>query len=323
MKIALLVLVVLFSITMLLPLIRHDYWVFRVFEFPRFQKWCLNLLLLLWTAMHHLAEPDPLLPWIGFWLMFTMAYLSYQIFPFIPLAPRMIRSNRDPNAPNFRVVVSNVYQYNRKSKRLIRECGRFEVDVLVFVETDQWWCDELKAAFDEQYPHQILHPLENTYGMLMFSRWPLADGEVRFLVKEEIPSIRVTVEHEVHPVRFFAIHPEPPVPSENPKSTARDQEIMKVAEEASREEMPTVVAGDLNDVAWSYTTQEFLETSGLKDPRRGRGMYSTFHAKYPLVARWPLDHLFCSEHFSLNRIRCLRRVGSDHLPIYVDLAMKN
>lgn len=27
----------------LIPLIRRDHWTFRVFEFPRFQKWVINL----------------------------------------------------------------------------------------------------------------------------------------------------------------------------------------------------------------------------------------------------------------------------------------
>ena len=39
-----------FSITLilctLLPLIRHDFWIFRVFEYPRLQKLGVNLLLL-------------------------------------------------------------------------------------------------------------------------------------------------------------------------------------------------------------------------------------------------------------------------------------
>jgi endonuclease/exonuclease/phosphatase (EEP) superfamily protein YafD len=93
-----------------------------------------------------------------------------------------------------------------------------------------------------------------------------------------------------------------------------------VGKEISKQSGPVIVAGDLNDVAWSPTTRHFKKISGLLDPREGRGFFNTFHAHYPLV-KWPLDHVFHSKHFSLVRIERLSDIGSDHYPLFTQLAL--
>jgi endonuclease/exonuclease/phosphatase (EEP) superfamily protein YafD len=122
-------------------------------------------------------------------------------------------------------------------------------------------------------------------------------------------------------VKVFAIHPTPPVPNENPKSTDRDAGILMVGKKVKDNNKPTLVIGDLNDVGWSYTSELFLKISGLLDPRRGRGMFSTFHAKY-FFLRWPLDHIFVSKHFTLDNLKIHKSIGSDHFPISAKFSYK-
>src|SRR5690606_33711721 len=92
-----------------------------------------------------------------------------------------------------------------------------------------------------------------------------------------------------------------------------------VARELEPMERPVVVAGDLNDVAWSYTTTLFQRLARLLDPRLGRGLFMTFHADHPLL-RYPLDHVFHSDDLALVELRVLGHTGSDHFPLLVDLA---
>ncbi|MBA6232704.1 MULTISPECIES: hypothetical protein [unclassified Colwellia] len=48
-------------------------------------------------------------------------------------------------------------------------------------------------------------------------------------------------------------------------------------------------------------------------------MFNTFHVDYPLV-RWPLDHLFHSKNFTLQKSKRLPSMGSDHFPLLTRLS---
>ena len=117
------------------------------------------------------------------------------------------------------------------------------------------------------------------------------------------------------------IHPRPPAPGESDESLQRDAELLVVGRRVRGADCPVVVLGDLNDVAWSRTTRLFQKVSGLLDPRKGRGFFGTFHARFPGL-RWPLDHVFHSEDFRLVAIRKLPYVGSDHFPVYASLSLE-
>ncbi len=99
----------------------------------------------------------------------------------------------------------------------------------------------------------------------------------------------------------------------------RDAELLLVAKEVNKlGDVPVIVAGDFNDVAWSHNTHLFQRIGGLLDPRVGRGLFNTFDTgSRPL--RFALDHDFTSKHFLLVELRRLPDIGSDHFPLLVVL----
>lgn len=301
----------------LLPLIRSDFWVFRVFEFPRAQKWVVNFILLIASILFF---PSDAYFSFGFiiLLLANQLYLSYQVYPYLPIAKKQIESVSLDFEPSIKLLIANVYQENREWMTLSSMIEREQADVVLLLETNKWWKEKCNSFLSTDYAYQVIEDRENTYGMLLYSKLQLTNTKIHYLVKNEVPSIETDIKLGKRLIKFFAIHPEPPVPSENPKSTARDAEILLVGQKTKADKIPTIVAGDLNDVAWSYTTELFLKISGLLDPRRGRGFFSSFHAQYPF-ARWPLDHVFCSGHFRLQSMRRLEGIGSDHFPISLQL----
>jgi len=304
----------------LIPLIRNDNWVFRVFEYPRAQKLAINLILLL--LFFTTGGPDDTHSIVFMALLAANAvYLFYQVYPYTVLAKRQMKGQRKPkDGKHFKLLVSNVYQDNRDARACLQAIERHDPDIVLLVETDHWWKTQLKEL-EVRYPCRVLKPLDNTYGMLLFSKLELLDPTIKYLVEDGIPSIHTRAKLPSGDVFYlYCLHPQPPVPQENPQATERDAELLTIAKEAKASTLPVVVAGDLNDVAWSYTTELFMKVSGLLDPRRGRGFFNTFHAKYWFL-RWPLDHIFCSKHFQLINLMRLPPMGSDHFPILVELAL--
>jgi len=213
-----------------------------------------------------------------------------------------------------------VLQTNRDATTLVQQIEQLRPDVVITLESDAWWETQLNAALTA-YPHRVACALDNQYGLHIFSRLPLDNERIEYLVEPDVPSASAHVLLSDNTrVHLHVVHPRPPAPGENTSSVERDVELLVLAREIETLDVPVIVTGDLNDVAWSRTTRLFRRVSRLLDVRTGRGMFNTFNADY-WFARWPLDHVFVSSHFRVGKIQRLEHIGSDHFPMYVELLL--
>ena len=303
-----------------LPFVRCDHWMVRGWDFPRLQFFFLGLalfpLLFIFSFNDGNHGPDWLITGM---LAIAVAVLGFWIWPYTRLHTKEVLAGESKTG--IRILVSNVLMSNRESDKLIALIREKQPDVFVALETDRWWNDRLAAVADE-YPYSVELPQEDTYGMVIRSRIELIDPSVEYIVRKNIPSVHFKVKlDDGSTVRLHAVHPKPPFPDEDETSTARDAELLIVGKRAKEHGGPTIVLGDLNDVAWSHTTRMFQRISGLLDPRVGRGLFSTFHASY-LFMRWPLDHVFISDHFRVRNLERLQDIGSDHFPMFADFSFE-
>lgn len=302
----------------LIPLFREQTYWLRAWTYARLQMLVIitvsALVLMVFIGLEPLWHKVLL---AGFVL--CAAICLYDILPFTPLGQKQVRSlkNGEPHIA-VNLLVANVLMENDNFQALLDKVARHDPDILFLVETDQKWSDGL-AALKDRYPHYHLLPLEDFNGMLFYSKFPILNLQERYLVQDHIPSLTIDLDVGYHtPLRFYGVHPRPPRPEDD--TADLDKELLFVANEAGHRLAPTLVTGDLNDVGWSSTTKQFLRVSGLRDPRRGRGLYNSYNAQNPFV-RWPLDHLFQSEHFALKNMQRLEASGSDHFPLFIELAL--
>ncbi len=301
-----------------LALSRQQVWWVRVFDFPRLQI-AIGLLLVL--LAHLVLVPHG----TGAWLLrgLLAACLTLQglrMRPYTWLARRQVQDSRraDP-ATSLRLLFANVLQDNRDAAALHARVQQADPDVFLALEADAWWAAQLEPLA-RRYPFVVRQAQDNTYGMLLFSRLPLVDAQVRFLVEPDVPSIHARVRLRGGTlVQLHCLHPRPPAPGEADSSATRDAELLIVGRGIRQDQGPVVVLGDMNDVAWSHTSSLFRRISGLLDPRIGRGFFNTFHAGHWLI-RYPLDHFFHSNDFRLVSFRRLPFFGSDHFPVFIHLS---
>lgn len=300
-----------------LPLIRTGYWWIRMFDFPRVQL-LVFLIVIILALLFWMDESDLWSRGLAVLLAAAFILQAFRIFPYTPVASKQLHEalKDDPDL-QLSVMAANVLQDNRTTKGFLDLVAEYDPDVLLVVENDEWWVEQLRSL-EETYDYVVSHPLSNYYGMILYSKLPLKDAKVRYVVEDSIPSIKTQLQLRNGTwIDFYGVHPRPPQYKED--TFNRDAELVLVGRETENSTRPVVLAGDLNDVAWSHTTTLFLKLSGLLDPRRGRGFYNTFHANIPLV-RWPLDHVFVSPDFRLVNIERLPGYGSDHFPMYLKLS---
>lgn len=245
-----------------------------------------------------------------------------KIFRYTPLHKKQVHSFKgDDPGKTISLLISNVLQTNREVHRLINRVKKYDPDILLTLETNKWWENKLNAL-EDRMPYSLKKPLENLYGMHLYSKLELIEPKIKYRIKEKIPSFEMQVKlNKEDKIQLYCMHPKPPFPTESETSLYRDAELLLVGKIVEKKKLPTIVAGDFNDVAWSNTTSLFQRVSELLDPRIGRGFFNSFHAKYPFL-RFPLDHVFHSSHFKLVQMKRLKGIGSDHFPIFVQLHLE-
>lgn len=303
-----------------LPMLRVSHWSVRGFDFPRIQLASLAIVLLIVQLIYlDVGQPTHFVMFVITAL--CLAWQLWWVLPYTRLWPTEVK-NATENSPaqSISILTANVLTPNRDAHKLIALVHKYQPDILVTLESDKWWEDQLQPL-EALLPETIKCPLDNLYGMHVYSKCPLHDAQVAFLIEQGVPSMHALVELPTkQKIRMHFLHPAPPSPTENTRSEERDAELIIVAKSIADSNQPIIVTGDLNDVAWSRTTRLFRKISGLLDPRVGRGMFNTFHVKFPML-RWPLDHLFHSEHFTVSHIKRLPSIGSDHFPLFTKLLL--
>jgi len=122
-------------------------------------------------------------------------------------------------------------------------------------------------AIENNYPYSQRAINEVTYGMLLYSKFPIKDMNVNYLQNKKLPSFEsiITLPKRKN-FSFHCVHPVPPTHFKNlPDNKGQRESALKiVGNKISSRQYPKLLEGDMNDVVWSHVD----EFTGTQHPLR-------------------------------------------------------
>ncbi len=218
-----------------------------------------------------------------------------------------------------RILHANVLSSNKHRAALLDLITREKPDLVMLQEINNQWLESL-APLESDYPFTCIATREDNFGMAVYSRMPLLDAVVRQFGSARFPSMTFQIQLDDAVVDVIASHPMPP--SSAAAQSSRDEQLMQVASFAERRVHPLIIVGDLNTTMWTASYHNLCETLGLTNAREGFGILPSWPTHLPAIMRIPIDHCLISDELLVRDCRLGPKIGSDHLPLIVDIQIR-
>lgn len=220
-----------------------------------------------------------------------------------------------PDGTPIRVLVLNVHTESRSFEQVRQLIADEKPDLIGLVEVDRRWLDAIAPAVVE-YPGRVEEPRSDNFGLALYARGRVAGSAEE--LGSPLPSVVADVAIGDASFRAILTHPLPPM--SGAAIQQQQEQFDAIADQARAGATPVLLMGDFNATPWSRLFLRLLRRSGLCDSRSGFGVQASFPAA-SLLLRIPIDHLLASCSVGVRDRRVGRDVGSDHLPVIVDLVV--
>jgi endonuclease/exonuclease/phosphatase (EEP) superfamily protein YafD len=230
-----------------------------------------------------------------------------------------------------RLVYATLDRDNSNPQAAADYAHRQKADLLGLLEVTPQNYQQLQAALPDYAPVASNPVSDSSYGTAWFvSKQRLAQdfqvGSFRALQLpqgSERPALQLTLKAkatgaDLSLLIFQAIRPR------SPWALSYKTEEMETMGNWSQAVMQTssphvIVVGDFNSTPWDRDFRRALDTKGLLNSQSGFGVQPTWPSILPAFLRIPIDHCLHSPSFVTRQREVGPNIGSDHLPIFVEL----
>ncbi len=286
--------------------------------------WALDLITFFWPVLSIVAIAVLLLAIVAAGRvarLVAVAAVAACAFPFVSLPP----APGDEAGEKLRILTANLYVGNPDPTPFVALLTREQPDIVVTEETRGRFVDAVRGS--GLYPFESEGSLTETDDKKVFSRYPIREArqleDQPGMVLERHP-MRLVIDTPSGPVILYAIHPDSPRSLGQWHQRNAYFELLAAAVRAEPEGASVVVAVDWNLPAHSTFFRRFFDATGLHFARPGLWLQVTRFAtrlfRYGYFGS-TIDHVAVSPAIRITQWERGSDIGSNHLPVIVDLAL--
>ncbi len=237
---------------------------------------------------------------------------------FLTFADLFIPLEKAQPSEGLKIVSINLLSSNVNYQDVLKFISSNDFDVVFFQELNSKWKNELEAIGDE-FILKEMFPREDNFGIGVYSKINGAYVQEVDFSTVNIPSLILTVQHIGREIKIINTHPLPPVGDSY--FLARNDQFETLNRIIANMNQEIVLIGDLNSTRFSPNFNLLMRNGKLRDSRKGFGLLPTWHAQFPLISV-TLDHAFITDGIEVSHRSVGPDIGSDHLPVFVEVGWK-
>ncbi len=222
-------------------------------------------------------------------------------------------------SPALRVVSMNISTSSAGYPRVVEYIREREPDLVFLSEVRADLVALIEEELLDDYPYFYAEPSRMTLGLAFLSRHPFVEVETVTMAGRRRQFLRALIAWQGQPVELVGIHPYPPLNAR--WAASRNAELAELADYARTVDAPFVLLTDANAAPWSHAMRPLERVGGLRYAARGHGLRPTWYWQSWLLSA-PIDHILVSSEWSVVDYVAGGDIGSDHVPVLADLALK-
>ena len=215
----------------------------------------------------------------------------------------------------------NVLSQNKQYDDVVSAVKKSGADLALLEEVTPVWLEKLTAGLAPEYAVVQASARDDNFGIALFSKIPVLESRILPLGYVQTPTVaaKFKLGESGAVCGLLATHVLPPLSAQYFRERNLQYDELRLF--GNKYSKNLIIMGDLNTTSWSPFFQDLIKTGHLHDSTRGAGLQPTWPAYlYPFGIG--LEHCLYSDAF-----KCIKRsvgsdVGSDHLPLIVELQLQ-